>query len=135
MHFSGFFESTCASKKSLNRIKRRFSIKFDLISLQSLLAIHSGREIKTKQKIEDFEMKIDIYIDILTVVIDSAGNFTAIMTLALFLIRLNDREKFFFSTVQLLTSKNDFSGGKAPEKINLGNNCPPYTLPRGMAAV
>ena len=32
-------------------------------------------------------------------------------------------ENFFFFTVQLLRSKNDFSGGKVPEKINLGNNC------------
>ena len=34
-------------------------------------------------------------------------------------------KKNFFFTVQLLRSKNDFSGGKAPEKINLGNNCHP----------
>ena len=39
--------------------------------------------------------------------------------------RLNDRKKNFFFTVKLLRSKNDFSGGKAPEKINLGNNCRP----------
>ena len=43
--------------------------------------------------------------------------------------RLNDRKKnyfySFFFTVKLLRSKNDFSGGKAPEKINLGNNCRP----------
>ena len=35
-----------------------------------------------------------------------------------------EKKKIFF-TVQLLRSKNDFSGGKAPEKINLGNNCRP----------
>ena len=34
-------------------------------------------------------------------------------------------EKKFFFTVQFLRSKHDFSGGKAPEKINLGNNCRP----------
>ena len=39
--------------------------------------------------------------------------------------RLNDGKKIIFFTVQLLRSKNDFSGGKAPEKINLGNNCHP----------
>ena len=41
------------------------------------------------------------------------------------LAQLNDRKKIFFFTVQLLKSKNDFSGGKAPEKINLGSNCRP----------
>ena len=40
---------------------------------------------------------------------------------------LNDRKKKFFSTVQLLRSKNGFSEGKAPEKINLRNNCHPNT--------
>ena len=35
------------------------------------------------------------------------------------------KKNFFFFTVQLLRSKNGFSGGKAPEKINLGNNCHP----------
>ena len=39
--------------------------------------------------------------------------------------RLNDRKKIFFFTVQLLRAKNDFRGGKAAEKINLGNNCRP----------
>ena len=34
-------------------------------------------------------------------------------------------EKIFFFTVHLLKSKNDFSGGNASEKINLGNNCHP----------
>ena len=34
-------------------------------------------------------------------------------------------KKIFFFTVQLLRSKNDCSGGKAPENINLGNNCRP----------
>ena len=37
------------------------------------------------------------------------------------------KKKFFFFTVQLLRSKNGFSGGKAPEKINLRNNCHPNT--------
>ena len=35
------------------------------------------------------------------------------------------KKKNYFFTVQLLRSKNDFSEGKAPEKINLGNNCRP----------
>ena len=93
--------------------------------METRFSPRGSREIKNKQKIEDFEMKIDIYIDILTVGIDSAGNFTAIRTLTLFLIffsrlriikikkvqfshlkytgknafpraRLNDRKKFFF---------------------------------------
>ena len=34
-------------------------------------------------------------------------------------------KNFFFFTVQLLRSTNDFSGGKAPKKINLGNICRP----------
>ena len=40
-------------------------------------------------------------------------------------------KKNFFFTVQLLRSKNDFSGGKAPEKINLGNNCHPNSQSQG----
>ena len=40
-----------------------------------------------------------------------------------------EKKKFFF-TVQLLRSKNDTSGGKAPEKINLGNNCRPNAYAR-----
>ena len=39
--------------------------------------------------------------------------------------RLNDRENIFFCKVQLLRSIDEFSGCKAPEKINLGNNCRP----------
>ena len=47
-------------------------------------------------------MKIDIYIYILTVEIDSAGNFTAIMTLTLFLI-------FFFRLCIIKMKKVQFS--------------------------
>ena len=39
---------------------------------------------ENKQKIEDFDVNIDIYIDILTVGIDSAENFASILCLRYF---------------------------------------------------
>ena len=41
------------------------------------------------------------------------------------LARLNDGKKNLFLTVHMFGSKNDFSGGEIPPKINLGNNCHP----------